>query len=469
MTTPIGGVLGLMGSGEFEPWAEEAERAVLERANGDGSVAIIPLAAALEGETFSDWAAKGLRHYERLGVPARVVEFKTRSDAHDETLLVQLDRASVIFLSGGTPAFLADAVAGSPLGESITRALERGAGVVGCSAGACLLGEAAPESVTDAVDERLWVQGLRLVPNAWVVPHWDALDRYTGGLRAYFRSRVPPDGVLIGVDERTMLVGRGEAWRVFGEGTATVGWRGAERVVPAGSLRLRDLAPAGAVSSQVAEVLPRLPDGAGPIGLLSGGEFETSATDFDRLLLERAGPRVAVVLAAGPGEADVAWAMAEAHYRSLAAEPILVPALERDDAVADALPSDFDVLFLGGGDPARLLRALAGTSLWKEALARWRGGRALAGSSAGAMALCEATLVPEPGADLPATWSRGLGPLRGMALAVHADERPASWLDDVARRAPCPVVAMDAGSGLLLDPSGPPRAVRADGIRLAPA
>lgn len=44
MTEPVAGLLGLMGSGEFEPWSEEAERVLLSQSSGDGSVAVLPLA-----------------------------------------------------------------------------------------------------------------------------------------------------------------------------------------------------------------------------------------------------------------------------------------------------------------------------------------------------------------------------------------------------------------------------------------
>ena len=97
MTTPISGILGLMGSDEFEPWAEEAERQILSRAEGDGTVAILPLAAALEGPTFSAWAHKGLEHYHHLGVPARVVEFKNRADSSERSLVAELSDPTLSF------------------------------------------------------------------------------------------------------------------------------------------------------------------------------------------------------------------------------------------------------------------------------------------------------------------------------------------------------------------------------------
>lgn len=87
--------------------------------------------------------------------------------------------------------------------------------------------------MTDEVQEHLWVQGLRLVPNAWIFPHRDALDDYREGNQDYFRSNVPP-GVWVGIDEHTILFGRGEDWGVFGRGTVVIGWGGRERVYRAG-------------------------------------------------------------------------------------------------------------------------------------------------------------------------------------------------------------------------------------------
>lgn len=219
MTGPVVAPMALLGSGEFEPWASEGERLLLSLATGDGSVAILPLASAPEGETYADWAHKGLTHFEELGIPARVVEIKERGDAFKEELIAELERVSVIFFSGGNPAFLADAVTGTPLGELMLATLDRGAALAGCSAGACLFGEASPESVTDRIEEDTWVAGMRLLPGVWVVPHWDALgDR----VREYFLSRIPASGVTLGVDERTMLVRAPDRWMVFGDGTVFV-------------------------------------------------------------------------------------------------------------------------------------------------------------------------------------------------------------------------------------------------------
>src|SRR5439155_659137 len=83
---------------------DDIDRALLERSNGDGSVLISPAAAAPEGETvFDTWAGKGLAHYERLGIPARVSPLRTREEAERPDVVAMLDEASLVFFSGGNP------------------------------------------------------------------------------------------------------------------------------------------------------------------------------------------------------------------------------------------------------------------------------------------------------------------------------------------------------------------------------
>jgi cyanophycinase-like exopeptidase len=208
------------------------------------------------------------------------------------------------------------------------------------------------------------------------------------------------------------------------------------------------------MSTELDAVVDAVPAGHGTIGLLSSDEFLSVAEPFDRALLAAAGPRVALILAADPRGAPHSARLGVAHYRKLGADPVAIDVLMRDDARAEALP-DYDVLFLAGGDPARLLACLRGTPLWDEALARWRAGAALAGSSAGAMALCRDSLEPRPGDRMPTHWTEGLGPIEGIALAVHARNRPREWLEEVAARAPVPLVALDDGVGLVLRPGAP--------------
>ena len=90
-----------------------------------------------------------------------------------------------------------------------------------------------------------------------------------------------------------------------------------------------------------------------------------------------------------------------------------------------------DLLYISGGKPARLLAALEGSPLWGGFLHARREGAWLVGSSAGAMALGDWTLVhrPEDGDGTPTQWMPGLGMLQGMAVVPHFDAwHEAEWL-----------------------------------------
>jgi cyanophycinase len=213
---------GLLGSGEFEPWAEAVDRRLLERATGDGTVLILPAASAPEGDrVFDRWADMGLTHYRGLGFPAAVVPLKSREDADRPELADMLSLASMVFFSGGNPAYLAGILIGSRFWETLVAAMDRGLAYGGCSAGVACLGEMAPDiAALAASSNRIWRPGLRLFPNVWFSPHWDALEKHVKGLQRLWISSVPPDGRLVAIDERTAVVGDGIEWTVVGSGAA---------------------------------------------------------------------------------------------------------------------------------------------------------------------------------------------------------------------------------------------------------
>jgi cyanophycinase len=217
-------LFGLLGSGEFEPWTEPVDRWLLERATGDGSVLILPAASAPEGEeVFERWASMGLEHYDELGIPADVVPLKTRADAERDDLIRMLKPASMVFFSGGNPAYLARVLRGSTFWRAVLNEMDRGMAYAGCSGGVACLGRVAIDStIGDFGSPDLWKPALELFPKTYFGPHWDALDRYVPGLQAMFVSAVPAGSVLMGIDERTAVVGDGEEWAVMGAGSAWV-------------------------------------------------------------------------------------------------------------------------------------------------------------------------------------------------------------------------------------------------------
>jgi cyanophycinase len=221
----------LLGSGEFEPWSEEVERAALD--GSDPSVAILPTASAPEGDAvFERWGWMGLEHYRELGWPAVVLPVKTRADAEREDLTRELEGASLVYFSGGDPKHLGVTIEGTALWDALTRALDRGAVFAGCSAGAMV----ASQSRAQARERRVgasWTFGLGLVPHVSFGAHWDRMSKIPG-LRWWVTSRVPDRSWFVGIDERTAILGNGERWRVFGRGGAMVSHGGERRVHRAG-------------------------------------------------------------------------------------------------------------------------------------------------------------------------------------------------------------------------------------------
>jgi len=215
----MSGWFGLLGSGEFQPWSHEVDDWLLDRVTGDGRVLVVPTASAPEGdEVFSGWAQTGLSHFADAEVPAELLEVRDRTDADDRLIAERVESASLVYFSGGNPAYLATSLRGTALWRAIVNGLDRGMGYIGCSAGMACLGRKAPDSSAEGFSPDLWGQGLELFPRAWLGPHWDMLDRFAPGLVDHMIQTVPAEDLLVGVDEQTAMVGDGDRWQVVGRG-----------------------------------------------------------------------------------------------------------------------------------------------------------------------------------------------------------------------------------------------------------
>jgi cyanophycinase-like exopeptidase len=230
-------VLGLLGSGEFQPWAADVDRTLLRRARtGDGRALVLPTASAPEGEAvFARWAAMGIAHYAELGVTAELAPIRTRADADDPGNVARLAGASLVFCSGGNPAYLSATLRDTVFWAALLDGLDRGLAYGGCSAGIQCLGARALDASTDAFGPGAWAPGLGLFPGVWFGPHWNALDRYVPGLSAFIRDSVPDGDQLFAIDEDTAVVGDGHDWEVVGAGDAHVWLDGSWRQHAAGT------------------------------------------------------------------------------------------------------------------------------------------------------------------------------------------------------------------------------------------
>jgi cyanophycinase len=171
----------------------------------------------MEGEeVFAGWGRKGLDHYARLGIPAEVLPVRGRADAMREDLVARLRGASVVFVSGGNPSYLARVLTGTPLWDTLRARLNDGLAYAGCSAGVACLNEITFDSDSTDIDA-VFKPGLGLVPRTVFAPHWDIVDTWIPGATEFLVSSAPEGSTFIGMDEDTAMVGDGAAWEVLGK------------------------------------------------------------------------------------------------------------------------------------------------------------------------------------------------------------------------------------------------------------
>jgi cyanophycinase len=222
------GPVALVGAGEFLSSMADFDQALLvSTRRARPRVVILPTASFPDGEeVFTRWAAMGVAHFGALGAEVEPVLVRDRAGAEDGAAAQAVGEADLIYLSGGKPSHLMDALDGTAVGRALTAAHERGAILAGCSAGAMVL-------AGNTFDFRLrlmpwlmrWRAGLGFVPHASVVPHYDA---WPEPLSALIALQAPRGSVVLGIDEETAAVGRDGTWQVHGRSRVTV-WRGRHR------------------------------------------------------------------------------------------------------------------------------------------------------------------------------------------------------------------------------------------------
>jgi cyanophycinase len=192
------------------------------------------------------------------------------------------------------------------------------------------------------------------------------------------------------------------------------------------------LAAAAGRATPVQEVSP------GPLALVGSGEYLPVMADVEAMLLAGRAPRyVQIPTAAAPeGEPSLRrWLdLGAAQADRLGVEQI--PVIVRDHEEADsaelaALVADAGLIYLSGGNPAYLAKTLRGTRVFDAIVAAWQSGAALAGCSAGAMALTG--WVPSMRA-LDRDPDPGLAVVPSLRVLPHFDKM-LGWVPDLLTRA----------------------------------
>ena len=176
----------------------------------------LPTAAGAEDASrLAHWHDLGRMQGERLAVETQSLHLYTREDAFNLEHVGAIKNAGLIYLSGGDPHYLTEALIGTPVWEAIIRAWNSGVSLMGCSAGAMAFG-----SEIISIRKSNATRGLSLLPTIQTIPHY---DRFLGWIPDRVSAailRIEEGKNLIGIDEKTALVrDRLDApWRVWGEG-----------------------------------------------------------------------------------------------------------------------------------------------------------------------------------------------------------------------------------------------------------
>jgi cyanophycinase len=222
--------IGLVGSGEFTSAMTEIDREILATIGPAPTVVVLPTAAA--GEDPDDWAVRGVEHFVRLGARSVALMVLAREHAEDPENVRVIERADLLYISGGKTARLLDALEGSPLWRGFLLARQAGAWLVGSSAGAMALGDWSlvhrPEDGHGT--PTLWMPGLGMLQGYAVVPHF---DRWIEGPELVEQIRAAC--TVFAIDEDTAVLLDGGHCRVAGKGATRIFARAQERLYASGA------------------------------------------------------------------------------------------------------------------------------------------------------------------------------------------------------------------------------------------
>jgi cyanophycinase len=194
----------------------------------------------------------------------------------------------------------------------------------------------------------------------------------------------------------------------------------------------------------------------GYILLEGGAEFGGDMAIPDRRALELAGGldvRISIIPAAAApdnnhqraGRNGMRW------FQSLGATNVLVlPLIDKasanDPKVVAALPRS-QVVYMLGGFPHYLGQTLSESAAWQAMLAAHEAGGIIAGSSAGAMVLCE--YYYNPAAEEVV---EGLGLIPGACIIPHHDTFGKTWVNRLTQLLPkTALIGIDEQTGMLND------------------
>jgi cyanophycinase len=216
----MNGSLALVGSGEYLPAMAEFEKSLISDGVSNGMKPIyiqIPTAAGQESQNrLNYWQQLGKTQADLIGATQLFLPIYTREDANNIEYAKQIKSASLIYISGGDPNYLAECLINTPVWSAILANWQQGGSLAGCSAGAMVLSSQVPHF---RLSRNQPTPGLNLIPNIRVIPHFNKFFKWIPEAAAKILLNLEDDVILIGIDELTAIVKRcgQEDWQVYGQ------------------------------------------------------------------------------------------------------------------------------------------------------------------------------------------------------------------------------------------------------------
>ena len=214
------GAIALVGSGEYSVQMQELETQLLHRAISRGkrnTFVQIPTASSHEGNGSREkWKRLGQEQSDRIGSECIYLPIHERQDAFNPDFVDAIKDAGLIYFSGGDPHRVAEIYRDAPVWQRIVDEWRTGTSLAGCSAGAMAFGGSIM-----GIRRNHHSQGLALLPDIEVIPHYDKMLGWLPDRVAAFVARSVTSGTLLGIDENTALVYT-DAWRKFGRGNVHI-------------------------------------------------------------------------------------------------------------------------------------------------------------------------------------------------------------------------------------------------------
>lgn len=163
----------------------------------------------------------------------------------------------------------------------------------------------------------------------------------------------------------------------------------------------------------------------GPVALVGSGEYLPVMADIEANLISGRGNKYIQIPTAAAQEGERSlnyWRdLGVAQAKRIGVEPVPLMIIDKSSANDDKLIRHIEgagLIYFSGGNPHYLANTLRDSKIWSAIYSAWQNGAALAGCSAGAMAI--ANHIPEL-RSFSRTTTLGLGVLPNIRVLPHFD------------------------------------------------